>query len=146
MSASTIPPVKAKLFALFKAAVEAPTEVWAARTNEEHSLAENVYIGEARGTRRYVTLPARSPGSREEAYEVAVDVEVYEQGTDIEGIEARMWVIAGQLEETIAADPGLGGMPGVSWSIGTHFQQDTKATADGVLAAYSFGVAVVARI
>ena len=50
LNPSTAPAVKAKLLELFKAATDLElTEVWSARTNEEHQAAENIYLGRVRG-------------------------------------------------------------------------------------------------
>lgn len=148
MSASptTVPAVKAKLLTLFKAAVTAETEVWPARTNEDHQIGENVYLGETRGRREWRTIPAGLANSREESYTVTVEVEVYRQGTDIEGTEARMWVLAQALELAVANRPSLEGVPNLQWAISGDFHQLPTAMTDGVLATYVFGVAITARI
>src|SRR5438132_7233984 len=98
MSVTTAPAVKAQLVALFKAAVEATTEVWFNRPNEDHSLAENVYVCDVTGTREWHNLRPGASKPVDEDYAVAVYVEVYRDGTDAEGTENRAWAIAAQLE------------------------------------------------
>jgi hypothetical protein len=147
MSASptTVPAVKAKLLALFQAAVEPSTEVWgSAKTDEDHQLEENVYIAGAAGRRTFKTFPAGLPISREEVYTITVEVEVYRQGTDNAGTEERLWVVAQQLELAVANSPSLSGVTG--WEIAGDFRQSTQADQAGVLASYVFGVTVNARI
>jgi hypothetical protein len=148
VSASTVPAVKAKLLEMFKAATDGEqTEVWPVRPGEEHQLAENVYIADVRGSREWKTLGAGAlSNQREETYEVAVEVEVFREGTDSEGTEARMWEIVLALEEAIAQDKTLTGVENVQWVLVAHFNQSTQAVAEGVLAKTTFGVAVVARI
>jgi len=145
---TTAPAVLARLQTLFTAATDpAKTEVWGNRPNEEHQLAENVYIGDVRGERQYRTLPAIAPNSREERYIVTVEVEVYRQGTDGAGTEARAWEIGGQLETTIAEQgPKAFTVGHVDWGIATQFTMTCQGAEDGFLAKYTFGVSVTARI
>jgi hypothetical protein len=145
MSATTVPTVKAKLAELFKLVLGEPTEVWSPRPNEEHQLAENVYIGDVRGSRKFVTFSAGSPGSREETYEIQIDVEVYREGTDGLGAEARMWEIVEALEVPLAQKPSIEGLGG-QWALAGRFDQSTTAGNDGFLAKYTLGVEVTARI
>lgn len=141
---TTIPTVTAKLLELFRAAVEEPTEVWPARPTEDHQMAENVYLGDIRGSRTFHSMPATSPKARQEDYEVTVEVEVERQGTELEATEARMWVIVEALEAVIAAKPHLEGF----WdsAICTRFDQQTLTNETAVLAKYTFGVEVTARV
>ena len=144
---STVPAVKAKLQTMFAAAVETEaTEVWRNRPNEDHQLAENVYIGGTRGRREFKTVGRALANQREEAYSVTIDVEVYRQGSDEEGTEARLWTIVAALEQAVAENPTLEPVPNVSWVIVDEFQQETMSSTDGVLAKCTFMVAVTARI
>lgn len=145
-SPTTIPAVQAKLLELFKAAVDETTEVWPGRTNEDHQEGENVYIGDVRGRREWKTIPAGLANSREESYTVAVEVEVYRQGTDLEGTKARMWEVVQAVELAVASRPSLEGLTSLQWAIAADFHQSTNATTDGVLASYVFGVQITARI
>jgi hypothetical protein len=149
MSASqtTVPLVEATLLELFKAAVEASTEVWACRPNEDHQLEENVYIGSVAGRRQFKLIGATvQPNSRQEEYTITVEVEVYRQGSDGPGTQARMWEIAQQLELAVAENRGLQSTGSVKWGISADFRQSTVAAPDGFLSSYVFGVAVTARV
>lgn len=141
---TTVPTVKATLLELFKAALYDSTEVWPNRPNEDHQLAENVYIGDVNGSRKFVTLPATGPRSREESYEVQIEVEVFSEGSDGPGTEARMWEIVDAIELMIAQQPRLEGLS--QWAISNRFQQVLVPANDGMLAKYTFGVEVTARI
>lgn len=146
MSANTtIPAVQNKLLELFKAATSSEvTEVWPKRTNEDHQIEENVYLGEVRGRREFRTIPAGTANAREETYSIEVELEVYRAGTDLEGTEARMWELAQALESAVASRPNLEGL--VDRALGEEFQQLTEALTDGILAKYTFGVGITARI
>lgn len=150
MSASptTVPAVKAKLVELFKSATSSETtEVWATRPNEDHQMAENVYLGAVQGSRKFATLtPTATSNSREEEYDVTVEVEVIRDGTDTEGTETRLWELAQALELAVAEHRGLEGLNNVQWGIASRFAQHTQVAADGVLSNYTFAVTVVARI
>lgn len=149
MSASqtTVPAAKAKLRELFKATVDETTEVWSNRPNEDHQLAENIYIGGVSGQRKFMVLSAIvQPNSRQEDYSITVEVEVYREGTDVDGTEARMWEIAQQCELAVAEHRTLDNLNNSQWAIASQFRQATTAGTDGVLANYTFGVAVKARI
>lgn len=141
---TTVPVVKATLFALFKAATDDSTEVWPNRPNEDHQLAENVYIGKVVGERKFVTFPATAPKSHQETYEVLVEVEVFWEGSDGPGTEARMWAIADAVELPLEQKPNLEGL--ISWGISGRFDQNAIPANDGMLAKYTFGVAITARI
>jgi hypothetical protein len=145
MSASTAPAVKAKLVTLFAAAVEEATQVWFNHTNEDHQIAENVYVCGIRGERQWSGLGRHRANQVEENYSVEVDVEVYRDGTDAEGTENRMWAIVALLEAAIE-DPTLGNQQGVTWSLVEHFDQKSTGGNDGWMAAITLGVAVKARI
>lgn len=147
-SASTVPAVKAKLLEMFKAATDGEqAEVWPLRPNEEHQSAENVYLAGVRGSREWKTIgPGSLSNQREENYEIAVEVEVFREGTDSEGTEGRMWEIVLALEQALAQDKTLTGVQNVQWVLVAHFNQITQAVAEGVIAKTTFGVAVVARI
>ena len=145
MSVTTAPAVKAKLVALFKAAVDETTEVWFNRTNEDHQPAENVYVCGVQGERDWSLLGGPKPHRMEENYTVEVDIEVYREGTDSEGPESRAWAIANLLEATLE-DPTLGSMPNVQWVFGSRFKQKSDGGTDGWLAAVTLDVAVKARI
>jgi hypothetical protein len=141
---TTVPTVKATLLALFKAVVDDSTEVWPNRPNEDHQLDENVYIGKVVGSRKFVTFPASAPKSRQENYEVLVEVEVFREGSDGPGTEARMWEIVEACEAQVAAQPTLESLTG--WALSDRFDASTLPANDGMLAKYTFGVAVTARI
>lgn len=141
---TTVPAVKAQLLELFKTATDDSTAVWGNQPNEDHQLAENVYIGDVNGSRKFVTLPATAPKSREESYEVTVAVEVFREGSDGPGTEARMWEIVEALELPLAQHPSLEGLS--QWAISNRFQQTLIPANDGMLAKYTFGVEVTARI
>jgi hypothetical protein len=144
---TTVPAVQTKLLTLFKAATESDkTEVWLKRTNEDHQLEENIYLGEVRGRRQWRVLMGGSPRSLGEEYSIVVELELYRQGTDIEGTEARMWELAQALEVAVSSRPTLEGLAGISWTTSQEFQQQTTVDEDGVRAKYIFGVAVTARI
>jgi hypothetical protein len=145
MSATTIPAVKAKLVALFTAAVEETTQVWFNHTNEDHQLAENVYVCGSRGERQWSGLGKRRPNQVEENYTIEVDVEVFREGTDAEGTENRMWTIVEQLE-TVLEDPTLGNQQNVQWALVERFDQKSSGSTDGWLAQITLGIAVKARI
>lgn len=142
---TTVPAVKAKLVELFTAAVTDTTEVWPSRTNADHQQAENIYIGDVRGSRKFVNLAGGSPGSREENYEVLVEVEVYRDGTDGPGTEARMWELVDAIELPIALKPTIEDIGG-QWAIAGRFDQSITAGQDGFLAKYILGVEVTARV
>ena len=148
VSVSTIPAAKAKLLALFKEALaaETATEVWAARPNEDHQLAENVYVGGVRGRREFRNVGRQLPNGREEDYTVSVDVEVFREGTDYEGTEARLWQLMALLETSVGENPDLGGLANVSWAIVSDFVQETVTAPEGVLSKCTFGVSVTARV
>jgi hypothetical protein len=141
---TTVPTVKATLLELFKGALDDSTEVWPNRPNEDHQLAENVYIGKVVGSRKFLTFPATAPKSRQEIYEVLVEVEVFWEGSDGPGTEARMWEIVEAIEVPIAQQPTLGSLTG--WAISDRFDASTLPANDGMRAKYTFGVAVTARI
>jgi hypothetical protein len=141
---TTVPTVKATLLELFKTATDDSTEVWGNRPNEDHQLAENVYVCEVNGSRKFMTLPATAPKSRQEIYEVIVEVEVFREGSDGPGTEGRMWEIVEAIELPIAQQPTLEGITG--WALSDRFSASTVPANDGILAKYTFGVAVTARI
>lgn len=145
---TTVPVAKAKLLELFTGVAESSTEVWAGKTLEDHQAAENVYIDGARGKRRFVTLPATGPRSRQEEYTIQVTVEIWRAGNDYLGAEERMWAIVNACELAIATNPPVAGLE--SWGLAENFQQETPSTVnegeDGFLARYVFGVLVIARI
>jgi hypothetical protein len=142
---TTVPAVKAKLVALFKAAVSEPTEVWFNRPNEEHQLAENVYVTNVKGARQWSGLGKRRPNQVEENYVVEVEVEVFREGTDAEGTENRLWAIVDMLE-AVLEDPTLGNQEKVQWSLAEHFAQSSEGGTDGWLCRAVLSVAVKARI
>lgn len=141
---TTVKAIRAELVTLFKAAVEEPTEVWAQPPNEDHQEAENVYLGPARGTRKFKTFPATQPLSREENYTIQVTVEVIREGNDPAGCEERMWTIANALEAAVAENPTLGS--NLQSGIAAGFEQSIQPTNDGHLARYMFSVGISARI
>jgi hypothetical protein len=145
MSVSTAPAVKAKLVELFLTAVEAPTQVWFNRTNEEHQLAENVYVCGVRGSRQWAGLGPRRPHQVDENYAIEVDVEVFREGTDAEGTENRLWVIVEQLEAKLE-DPTLGNQENVKWTLVERFAQSSEGRNDGGLCKATLEVGVKARI
>jgi hypothetical protein len=145
MSATTVPAVKAKLVALFKAAVSEPTEVWFNRSNEDHQLAENVYVTNVKGARQWSGLGKRRPNQVEENYVIEVEVEVFREGTDSEGTENRLWAIVDLLEAALE-DPTLGNQEKVQWSLTEHFSQSSEGGTDGWLCRAVLSVAVKARI
>lgn len=151
---STIPTVKAALLAKFRAATDPEqTDVWPSRTNEDHQQAENVYLGETGGDRHWKTLgPGNIANQREENYSVQVEVEVFREGTDIEGTEARLWEIVQALEQALAEDKTLAEVPHVQWVLVGRFREQTGPVAktpdldEGILSKCSFAVEVVGRI
>ena len=143
---STIPAVKAQLKTILAAAVEEPTEVWRNRPNVEHQVAENVYIGDARGSDQWVQIGKQSAQSREETYTIDLTVEVYRQGTAGEEAEARMWVIVGKLEEALLSDVTIAELAGVQWSSLSAVNQTCEGFTDGWLCRAAFQLMVVARI
>jgi hypothetical protein len=145
-SPSTVPAVEAKLVELFKAAVDPTvTQVWDAPTSEERQLEENVYIGDVAGTRAFKVISATvQTNGRQETYTVTVKLDVYREGTDSAGTKARMWEVAQTLELAVAENPRLGNL--VMRAIVSDFRTTTTAGDDGVLANYTFGVSVIARV
>lgn len=143
---STIPAVKAQLLTIFTAAVEEPCLVWRNRPNVEHQLAENVYVGDARGRDEWVQIGKPSAQSREEVYTINVDVEVFRQGTEGEAAEVRMWAIVGKLEEALLSDTTIAALAGVQWSSLSAVNQTAEGFPDGWKCCADFQLQVVARI
>jgi hypothetical protein len=144
---STVPAVKARLLELFKAATNAEkTEVWGSRPNEDHQLAENVYIGDVRGERQWRNVGSPTPHQREEDYSIGVAVEVYREGTDVEGTEARAWEIVLAIEKPIAENPNLGLEGQLQTAIAGRFQSQSDTGTDGCMCKIAFDVQVRARI
>jgi hypothetical protein len=143
---STVPAVTARLKAIFEAAVQEPTQVWANRPNEDHDLSENVYLRDVRGEREWRNIAGGEPPKREENYSVAVEVEVYRSGTDGEGTAGRAWEIVLAIEQGIAEDPRLGFESQVQWAIAGRFQSHAQGGTDGWTVTVTFDVQVKARI
>jgi hypothetical protein len=144
---TTAPAVKAALFTLFQGAVEPPTEVWRNRTNSEHQVEENVYIGDVtNGNRDWRNVGRPAPHQVEENYTIQVNVCVQRYGTDAEGTEARMWAIVLPLEAAMAANPTLGNLENLQWILVDSFSQSSTAGTDGWSCEALLRVAVKARI
>jgi len=143
---STVPAVIARLKEIFEGAVEAETEVWGNRPNEDYDLSENVFIGDVRGEREWKNVGGPTPHQRQEDYSVGVEVEVFREGTDGEGTEARTWEIVLAIEKAIAEEPKLGFEAQVQWAIAGRFQSKAVGGNDGWKVTVLFEVQVVARI
>lgn len=143
---STVPAVITRLKEIFTTAVEEPTQVWPKRPNEDYNLSENVFLGDVRGEREFRNVGSVTPHQREEDYSVGVEVEVYREGTDGEGTEARAWEIVLAIEKAIAEDPRLGFAAQVQWVIAGRFQSQAVGGNDGWKVTITFDVQVKARI
>lgn len=143
---STVPAVLARLKVIFETAVEEPTQVWGNRPNEDYALSENVFIGDVRGEREFRNVGGVTPHQREEEYSVGFEVEVFREGTDGEGTEARMWEIVLLIEKGIAEDPGLGLEQLLKSGIVGRFQTSAVGSNDGWKCTYLGEVKVEARV
>jgi len=143
MSTTTAPAARGALIAQLQAASGlSGVMVWDDRPGSDHDLHENVYVTDIDQQSIWISLGPRL--RREETYAIDVEIEVFREGPDAAGVNARVWQIQAAVEAAVMADVTLAGT--VQFALPSTTKKTSQVTQGGHLKKIVMAVEVTARI